>query len=214
MSSSHEPVIWRRCVFNEKPSSWLISLSSTEIFSLSNSTILAQSWQMMWLWFGMLRVIRVVKLVVLAEIHLVDQSALSEEGKRPVNRRARDGSVAFTGPFQELLSREVLFGREDGLHNRLPLRGDAQILPGEEIQEFLFGCDFLRGRHGTSIFQGAIKSTRERRSNSHYRGRAGPLGQPERARVDHEPPRQAGRAVPPYPKLELLAGAQQFSLSR
>src|SRR5439155_20574073 len=47
-NSSQVPLICSRCDLTAKPRRWLIWLSSFSIRLLSNSTILSQSWQMMW----------------------------------------------------------------------------------------------------------------------------------------------------------------------
>ena len=69
------------------------------------------------------------------------------KGEGAIDGGAGDRLVALTGPFEELLGGEVLVGIEHGIDDRLPLRGDAQVLAHEEIHEPGFARCFVPRRH-------------------------------------------------------------------
>jgi len=107
-----------------------------------------------------LGVVRVVKLAVFAEIHFPDQSALGQQRKGAINRRARYGAIPLSRPFQKLFGGEMLVRAEDRFDDRLALGRHPQALSGEEFHEPLLRGRFRVRQHKTSIFRAPNKSTR------------------------------------------------------
>src|SRR5260221_546532 len=97
-------------------------------------------------------VIGIVKLVVLAEIHLPDQPALRQERQGAIDGGAGHRAVAFPGPGQQLFGGEMFFRAKSGIDDHLPLRGDAEALASQESHEFLFCCCFVHRWHDEIIF--------------------------------------------------------------
>jgi hypothetical protein len=88
----------------------------------------------------MLGVVGVVELVVLAEIHLPHQTAFSQQRQGAIDRGTGNRAVAPAGPFQKLLSREMLAGAKRCFDNGLTLGREAQISGDEIVPESLFGA--------------------------------------------------------------------------
>ena len=83
----------------------------------------------------MFGVVRVVELVVFAEIHFTEQPALSQKRQGAINCGAGNRFVAGAGPFEKLLGGEMLLGAENGFNDGLTLRSQAQVFLREEINE-------------------------------------------------------------------------------
>lgn len=81
----------------------------------------------------MLRVIRVVKFVVFAEIHLAKQTALGKQRQCAINRRSRNGFVPGPRPFQKLLGGEVLLRAENRFNNGMTLGCQPQVLLRQKV---------------------------------------------------------------------------------
>jgi len=74
----------------------------------------------------MVGVIRVVELIIFAEIHFANQTAFGEQGQGAIDGSPRHRPVLALGPRKQLFSREMLAGAERGIDDRAPLRGQAQ----------------------------------------------------------------------------------------
>src|SRR6266478_7015068 len=109
----------------------LLALELHDLFA-----VLANYVIMMW----MLRVIRIVEFVVLAEIHFPDQSAFCQQRQCPVNRGARNRFIPLTGPHQELICCKMLIRAEGSINDHPALRGHPKIFSVEELQKPLFGA--------------------------------------------------------------------------
>jgi len=72
---------------------------------------------------GTLGVIWIVILMVFSKIHLPDEPTFGEERKGAIDSCPRNGPIDPAGPFQEFVSREMLLGRENRLHDGLALGG-------------------------------------------------------------------------------------------
>ena len=65
--------------------------------------------------------IRIVELVVLAEIHFPQHAALHQERKRSVNRGARHGPIDLARHIEQTFGRKMLLGAKSGAHDCVPL---------------------------------------------------------------------------------------------
>ena len=99
----------------------------------------------------MLGVIRIVKLVILAEIHFANQAAFGQERQSSVYSCSRNRLVPLARPFEQLFRRKMLFSAENRIDDRLPLRGQPQIFLLEKINKSLFRTPALSLSHRAII---------------------------------------------------------------
>src|SRR4051794_17113712 len=100
----------------------------------------------------MLGVIRVVKFVVLAEIHFPNKPTFSQKRQGAINRGARNRGVPFPSPAQQLFGGKMLFSTKNRIDDHLPLGSDPQMLAFQESHEFLFRRCFAHRWHKEIIF--------------------------------------------------------------
>src|SRR5689334_7550414 len=62
---------------------------------------------------GVIGVIGIVEFVILSEIHLAHEAALSEQRERAINSGAGDAFVPFARPDQQFFGGEMFVGAED-----------------------------------------------------------------------------------------------------
>ena len=96
---------------------------------------------------GMIGIIRVVYLVVFAEIHFVDEVALREQRQRAIDSGAGNGRVVFFGPFQKLLRSEMIIRAENGVDDGLSLGSQPEVLALQEPHESILGIPPIDNGH-------------------------------------------------------------------
>ena len=109
---------------------------------------------------GMIGVVGIVNFAVFSKIHFVDQATFRQQRQGSVNRRPGNGFVSFARPFQQLFRREVLFGIENRIDDRLSLRSDSQTFSAQKVHEFLFSGRFFRCCHEKKIYSSGRPSQR------------------------------------------------------
>ena len=86
---------------------------------------------------GVIRVIGVVNLVILAEIHLVYEPAFSEGG-RVRYTVARHGGIFFFRPFEQLLGSEVLVSPKNRVYDSTTLSSYPEV--SSRLRNFLLAA--------------------------------------------------------------------------
>lgn len=108
---------------------------------------------------GMNRVVRIVKLVILAEVHFAHQAALGQERQGAIDCCAGNRLVPEAGPFQELFGSEMLVGAENRFDDGLTLRCHPQVLLQQKVEEPHLCELFVRVGHAGTIGLRVLKST-------------------------------------------------------